>query len=243
MPSRLPSAQRLKALASTLPPVIRRRVEIPETLARRGIPLGRALNLGARTSTYGPDCVNLDLQPFPGVHVRADAHFLPFGDARFDTCILSGVLQYVRHPAHVAAEVFRVLRPGGHVVVDAPFVQPYCNEKSASDLWRFTDRGLQAVFAPPFEALSCEVAIGGGSALAYYVRELAGSARVRYASFGLQLVASCLVWPMAWWPLAQPRVAGAFLFVGRKPVTAASERRRLPDRRRAWRPPALAAAV
>jgi ubiquinone/menaquinone biosynthesis C-methylase UbiE len=46
-----------------------------------------------------------------------DAHRLPFEDDRFDACRADKVLHHVADPARVLAEMTRVVRPGGRVVV------------------------------------------------------------------------------------------------------------------------------
>jgi SAM-dependent methyltransferase len=48
------------------------------------------------------------------------------------------MLQYCHSPHVVASEIHRVLRPGGLLYLDAPFVQPYCDHHGIDDLWRFT---------------------------------------------------------------------------------------------------------
>jgi ubiquinone/menaquinone biosynthesis C-methylase UbiE len=48
----------------------------------------------------------------------ADAHALPFRDAEFDLAVALGVMPWVTSPAAVVAEVVRVLKPGGCVVVN-----------------------------------------------------------------------------------------------------------------------------
>ncbi|MDN5853427.1 MAG: methyltransferase domain-containing protein [Actinomycetia bacterium] len=49
-----------------------------------------------------------------------DAHALPFAAASFDACRADRVLQHLARPRHAAAEMARVLRPGGRVVVCEP---------------------------------------------------------------------------------------------------------------------------
>jgi SAM-dependent methyltransferase len=46
-----------------------------------------------------------------------DAHELDFGDASFDTVCVASSLHHFEDPAPVLAEMLRVARPGGHVVV------------------------------------------------------------------------------------------------------------------------------
>lgn len=48
--------------------------------------------------------------------VRADAHALPFADARFDKVFISEVFPVLADPLACAREVFRVLKPGGKVI-------------------------------------------------------------------------------------------------------------------------------
>ena len=55
-----------------------------------------------------------------GRFVRADAHALPFPDGGFDAVRCERVLQHVRDPARVLAEMARVAAPGGIVAVSEP---------------------------------------------------------------------------------------------------------------------------
>ncbi len=49
---------------------------------------------------------------------QMDAHRLAFADGSFDTVCVSNSLHHVVDPAPVLAEMLRVLRPGGHLVVN-----------------------------------------------------------------------------------------------------------------------------
>ena len=50
--------------------------------------------------------------------VEMDAHRLAFPDGSFDTACISNSLHHLADPAPVLAEMLRVLRPGGHLVVN-----------------------------------------------------------------------------------------------------------------------------
>lgn len=55
-------------------------------------------------------------------YVRADAHRLPFADAVFDAVHCAGSLQLMPEPQRALAEMVRVLKPGGRLVV-ATFIR------------------------------------------------------------------------------------------------------------------------
>jgi ubiquinone/menaquinone biosynthesis C-methylase UbiE len=50
---------------------------------------------------------------------QADAHPLPFEAARFDLVVAVGVIPWLHSPAQAVAEMARVLRPGGQLVLTA----------------------------------------------------------------------------------------------------------------------------
>jgi SAM-dependent methyltransferase len=55
-----------------------------------------------------------------GAFVRGDAHALPFANGTFDGCRADRTLQHVADPERALAEMVRVTRPGGRVVVVDP---------------------------------------------------------------------------------------------------------------------------
>lgn len=69
------------------------------------------------------------------------AQSLPFPDARFDTIILSDVLEHVPEPALLFAEMARVLAPGGHVFLNVPFF--YWLHEEPNDYYRYTEFALR----------------------------------------------------------------------------------------------------
>jgi D-aspartate ligase len=50
--------------------------------------------------------------------VRGDAHRLPYQDGSFDLAVALGVVPWLHTPERAVAEIARVLRPGGYVVVN-----------------------------------------------------------------------------------------------------------------------------
>lgn len=121
---------------------------------------GRLLDLGAGRSKYKSllptavteyvACDNFDA---PHIHVKSDAHALPFPDASFDTVLCTMVFEHVPRPWIVAAEIERVLRPGGIAIVTAPFMFPY--HRDPEDFFRYTKPGMQSLF-PRLKTLAVE---------------------------------------------------------------------------------------
>jgi len=108
-----------------------------------GFPLGRHnLYIGGAGRAV-PGYVNLDLFPMPDVDVAADAEALPFPDAVFQRVECDAVLEHVRHPERVMAEIRRVLAPGGYAHLVTPFCHPF--HEYPKDYRRFTPDGLKAL--------------------------------------------------------------------------------------------------
>lgn len=75
--------------------------------------------------------------------VRGDVCALPFGDTSFDGVVLTEVLEHCVNPPAAIAEVFRVLRPNGLLLVTSPFLWPDHRTTTYADYWRFTAQGWQ----------------------------------------------------------------------------------------------------
>jgi len=104
-------------------------------------PLGRwNLYLGG-AGRRPPGYVNLDLFAVPGVDVAADAECLPFPSSLFQRVECDAVLEHVRRPENVVAEIARVLAPGGYLHLVTPFCHPF--HEYPTDYRRYTLDGLK----------------------------------------------------------------------------------------------------
>jgi SAM-dependent methyltransferase len=96
--------------------------------------------LGRRVRRY----VGLDWPARPeraGPDVVGDALRLPFLPHSFDTVLATELLEHLPAPGAFLAEVARVLRPGGALLVSVPFMEPLHEEPR--DYTRFTAYGLR----------------------------------------------------------------------------------------------------
>jgi len=134
----------------------------------------KVLNLGSGVGQFDRylskdiELVNLDIDPTkPNVHVVSDAHCLPFEDNTFDVVYSIAVLEHVKKPWIVAEEIWRVLSPGGYVVLELPFLNVIHDEH---DYFRFTDKGIRSLFDETrFDVIFEQVSSGGGSFLSVFL--------------------------------------------------------------------------
>lgn len=100
---------------------------LQRTRARVPVP-GRVLEVGSFDVNGSPrthyqadatEYVGIDAQPGPGVDLVCPAHALPFTDP-FDTIICCEMLEHDPQPLATIAEMHRLLRAGGHLIVTSP---------------------------------------------------------------------------------------------------------------------------
>lgn len=88
-------------------------------------PSGLFLDLGSGLrDVFSPNVINVEIDALPTTDVIAWGEKLPFGNGVFDGAVCLAVLEHVKDPFAVAAELVRVVKPGGKIIVDWPFLQP-----------------------------------------------------------------------------------------------------------------------
>ena len=94
---------------------------------------------------YFPHRVSVDIEPGQGVDHVADAHdLLRFDDGSFEVVLATAVLEHLHTPQQAINEMYRVLKPGGSVILTTRFIFPLHN--IPGDYWRFTRYGLERLF-------------------------------------------------------------------------------------------------
>jgi SAM-dependent methyltransferase len=133
---------------------------------------GGAIGAGADALYADPNIrvVGTDVYASPNTKVVADGHFLPFRDGTFDGVWVQAVLEHVLDPPAVATEIHRVLKPGGLVYADTPFIQQV--HEQAYDFTRFTLSGHRWLFRG-FEEIDAGPVGGAGKALVWSIRYVA----------------------------------------------------------------------
>jgi SAM-dependent methyltransferase len=141
--------------------------------------------------------VDIERSPEVAARRRTDAEFvvfdgvhLPFGDASFDAVYCKQVLEHVRAPEPLLAEVARVLRPGGLFAGSTSQLEPF----HSLSTWNYTPYGLSLLLEGA--GLELEEVRPGIDSLALIVNRGLGMRR----------------WTRRWWAVESPlnRVVGGY---------------------------------
>ena len=126
------------------------REEVAEFVDSR--PGHRLLDLGAGLRpTYRENVLYVDIAALPSTDVLSFADELPFESGLFDGAVCIAVLEHVPRPWLAAEELLRVVRPGGELIVDWPFLAPV--HGYPHHYFNATDQGARHLF----ESLGAEV--------------------------------------------------------------------------------------
>lgn len=92
----------------------------------------------------------LDIAPGRNVTIVGDLQHCPqVPDDTYDVIVCTQVLEHVPNPFAAVAELHRMLRPGGRLLVTVPAAYPY--HGVPHDYWRFTRDSLELLFGARFE--------------------------------------------------------------------------------------------
>jgi len=157
---------------------IRRLVELlPESPVVLMVGAG-TMGAGCEVLYADPDVrlIGFDIYPSDLTQFVADAHDIPLADACVDGVVIQAVLEHVLEPATVVAEVYRVLKPGGVVYAETPFMQQV--HEGAYDFTRFSELGHRWLWRH-FDEIDRGVIGGPGLSLywctRYFFRALLGT--------------------------------------------------------------------
>lgn len=112
---------------------------------------GRVLDAGAGKLSYrhlvkplAVEYRSLDFRKtHPDLDIIGDIQAMPIPDASFDTVVSFEVFEHLPNPDQGMREVFRVLKPGGKIVMSVPHLFYLHNEPY--DFFRYTNYGLRTI--------------------------------------------------------------------------------------------------
>ncbi|HEX7880971.1 MAG TPA: methyltransferase domain-containing protein [Candidatus Eisenbacteria bacterium] len=163
-----------------------------------GMPGQRVLNLGSgvHKQYLNPGLINFDIAAHDNVDVVGDGEHLPFRDGVFDGVVLDAVIEHLARPARVVAEVKRVLKPGGTVLAQVPFLYPF--HAAPHDYQRYTPAGLGMLFEE-FDVLETGTDRRPGRAVLEVVSAwAAGFSDNRTVSYALRWLTAWVWLPIKW---------------------------------------------
>jgi SAM-dependent methyltransferase len=185
---------------------------------------GRGLNVGSGHTRLDARLLNLDLARSHAVDCVADALCLPFSAGCFGLVVSQETVEHLPDPFLAVREMARVLRPGGTLYLQAPFVIGY--HPGPEDYWRFSRAGMRRLLEQAGLAQAqVQPVIGAGTGLHRILVEfVAGLAAALLPASYLIVkgLAALLFYPLKWldaWLLRagqRDRIAGGYVAIGKK---------------------------
>ncbi len=105
---------------------------------------------------------SFDIYYSTNIDFIADAHDIPVMSNHYDLVIVQAVLEHVIDPFKVVEECFRVIKYGGHIYAETPFMQQV--HEGPYDFIRFTDSGHRSLFQK-FKLIKSGTIAGVGTSL------------------------------------------------------------------------------
>lgn len=126
--------------------------------AIKNIPKGKlVVDIASGIKTLREDVIKVDIAPFAGAHIVADAEHLPFKDNSCDAVVCESSLEHFKNPTEAVMEFRRILKPGGLVYVSVPFIVGF--HASPYDYYRWTEEGVKELMK---EFKQIEIGVGWG---------------------------------------------------------------------------------
>lgn len=166
------------------------------------------------------ELIEADVSFGPRTLSICDAHDQSFRDGYFDGVIIQALLEYVVDPACCVEEIYRMLKMGGIVYSDTPFMQQVHGRQY--DFTRFSHLGHRRLFRH-FSEIDSGIGCGPGMALASAYRYfLLSFAKTKTVRFILSTMANLISFWLKYFdyisvgrPAALDAASGLF-FLGRK---------------------------
>ena len=103
-----------------------------------------SLNVNGSLRDLFTDYIGLDMREGPNVDVVANGHKLPFDKETFELVTCVETLEHDSNPFKTLDEIYRVLKPGGKVLLAASGIS-FPKHDYPSDYFRYTAEGMGAL--------------------------------------------------------------------------------------------------
>lgn len=188
-------------------------------MRNKAVAIGAGGEIAFELERAGVAAVTVDIDPARKPDILGSIENLEsFADSSVDTVFCLEVLEHVQRPHLAAAEVFRVLRPGGLMIGSTPFLLGI--HDAPADYFRFTRHGLKLLFSP-FSEVVLRERNGYFAALAVLIarRFVIGSGKERITALFLSPLLLVTVFIFEFLDRALPSSDGTtgYFFIFRKP--------------------------
>ena len=126
-----------------------------------------SINIGSGRTNYSPEMVNIDIEFSENVDIIADARSLPIKAGTISLAVSQAVLEHTPDTKGNINEITRVLKSGGVLYIEVPFMQTY--HAHPHDYFRFTHHGLKS-YLSDYNVEVEGIAVGPASATALNIR-------------------------------------------------------------------------
>jgi SAM-dependent methyltransferase len=186
---------------------------------------GSMVNIGAGSTQLSPLMFNVDIVPCAETHLVADGLRLPLKTASCRLIISQEAIEHMANPGKALTEIVRVLRPGGQLYLQLPFIIGY--HSGPHDYWRFTHEGISSLVGQSGLVINqMDISVGGASGtyriLVEFMACLA-SAISDSLYKPVKALAAILCFPIKWFDKIinstkqKYRLAGGYFIIATKP--------------------------
>ena len=182
------------------------------------------LNVGAGKTNLHPNLKNLELQPGSNIDYVGSVIKIPCSKNYFDVVIAQEVLEHVESPPLAVAEIYRVLKVGGYIYLQLPFIIGF--HPCPKDFWRFTHQGIMELLDPTkFKII--ETGISVGPAVGFYRILVEFMSLFLSLGIGFLYKPAKLISAIIFWPIKlldgllirtsqADRISGGYFIIGQK---------------------------
>ena len=147
--------QRIRSLETQYPEltIFRRSIRhFVRQCARQSYFCGPVLDVGCGYRTNEPEVCSSGMRDFYTLDVDATlrpdfacdaSNMTPIPSNVFGSAVCTELLEHTENPSAVVGEIFRILKPGGALVLSVPFWVAIHQNRELNDYWRFTPQAIR----------------------------------------------------------------------------------------------------
>lgn len=139
-------------------------------------------------------------------------------DNSLNCVVVLEVLEHVKNPQKALSEIFRVLKPGGEIILSTPFI--FHIHAEPHDYWRFTHYGLRLILEDYTDIVIRERNGNAETLVVSFARMAKGWGQPRIREF-IMVPLAALLWPIALFYDGlnkDNRLTSGYFVTARKPV-------------------------